>query len=299
MSGELRPPRPAAASRVGAVLAELGLAIASFGGGVLWVQLLSAVGLLAEGSLLGGPVLMLGAGAVYQLIQRGGAAELRAPLVARRPGLWRAWGMVAALTAALIAGSALISLLLHCAGVPAQEQPQVRAITDGGWRWDPELMTLALGALILAPIGEEWLFRGLLFRRLWLGMGPGIAPKVAYPVTALLFAAAHYNPSGVAVYVWQAVVFGGAYRLTGRLWFAMLLHFANNALTLVMLLSAGESAGESAPGPTSQPTPQPRVELRGPATAVYLGPPRATHSCIGRRTLLASATQTRTRSSAG
>ena len=87
---------------------------------------------------------------------------------------------------------------------------------------------------MLAPITEEFLFRGMLFRR--LKHGAGFA--VAYGVTAVAFALIHYNPSGVLTYAWLALCFASVYARTGRLWTAVAVHSLNNAVTLVLLLAS-------------------------------------------------------------
>ena len=63
----------------------------------------------------------------------------------------------------------------------------------------------------------------------------GAAP--AFVASSIAFAAIHGNPSGVPVYLLQAVIFGGVYRYTGRISAAIAVHFLNNAITLAVLVS--------------------------------------------------------------
>ncbi|MGB1015975.1 MAG: lysostaphin resistance A-like protein, partial [Nannocystaceae bacterium] len=87
--------------------------------------------------------------------------------------------------------------------------------------------------VVLAPIAEEWLMRGLLFARIRRAN-----PVAAYAVTALAFAAIHGNPAGFVVYAWLAIVFAHAMARTGRLSAAIGVHALNNVITLSMLLGA-------------------------------------------------------------
>jgi membrane protease YdiL (CAAX protease family) len=87
-------------------------------------------------------------------------------------------------------------------------------------------------------VTEEWLFRGLLFRRVSMRSGRALA----YGISALAFAAIHDNPAGFVVYLWLGVVFAAVLERTGRLWAAVAVHMGNNAYVLAMLFS-GVAAG--------------------------------------------------------
>lgn len=149
----------------------------------------------------------------------------------------RALGVALTHTILALGGSMLIALALQALGLEVQEQAVIQEIVAGGLGWRPALIGLGVGAVILAPLTEEWLFRGLLFRRLWLLD----APAAAYLMPALIFAAIHFNPTGLLTYLWLGVVFAHAYRLTGRLWVAMLVHFGNNAFTFAVLLASASA----------------------------------------------------------
>ena len=155
-----------------------------------------------------------------------------------RPAPWQPAGPGATLgqivlhVALAIAGSYLIALVMHAVGVPVNEQRLVLELTASGDLRSPEVATLALSALVLAPIGEELLFRGQLLRRTWQRGGA----RAAYLGSALLFAAFHGNLQGFVVYVWLGLVFARVYARTGRLGAAIAVHFGNNALTMAMLL---------------------------------------------------------------
>lgn len=131
-----------------------------------------------------------------------------------------------------ILGSYLLAVTMHLLGFPVAEQPLVVEITRNPW--GPEIGVLAVSALLLAPLGEELLLRGQLFRR--VAARTGLAP--AYATTALVFAVIHWNPQGFIVYAWLALVFARVYTVTGRLGAAIAVHFGNNAITLAALLFA-------------------------------------------------------------
>lgn len=150
-----------------------------------------------------------------------------APLSARPP-LLRAAVLVLAHLIAAVVGSYALGFLMQLLGAPVAEQAIVLELVGAG---GPALASLALSALVLAPLGEELFFRGLLFRR--LQQNAGAWP--AFAVSALLFASFHGNLRGLVVYVWLGLVFARAYASTGRLWCAIAVHFGNNAITLATL----------------------------------------------------------------
>lgn len=167
----------------------------------------------------------------------GTSRDLRAPIPALSPfdRLGPALGVVLSHTGLALAGSMLIALLLAQLGLEVREQGVIQEIVADGPGLRPALVGLGLGAVVLAPVTEEWLFRGLLFRRLW---HHGV-PITAYLLPAVVFSLIHFNPTGLLTYLWLGVVFAHAYRLTGRLWVAMLVHFGNNAFTFTLLLLGG------------------------------------------------------------
>lgn len=158
-----------------------------------------------------------------------------------RPGLLRAWAIALVYLVAAVIGSYTLGFLMQLLGSPVAEQPLVLELVAAG---GPALASLIFSALVLAPVGEELFFRGLLFRRLAgsAGMWPALI------TSALLFAAFHGNIRGLVVYFWLGLVFAGAYAATGRLTCAIAVHFGNNAITLATLLterSTSSAAGTS------------------------------------------------------
>ena len=105
--------------------------------------------------------------------------------------------------------------------------------------WRTELAWLpALYLLLIAPVCEELLFRGFIFRVLSQSL-PG--PVLAALISSLGFALAHAHNGGAAqllVFV-EALVLCYVVRRSGSVLYGMLAHFINNAYAaLAMLLMA-------------------------------------------------------------
>lgn len=181
-----------------------------------------------------GPAVMGVAVLVYAFLERRGDRALAEPIEAQLPTAGAAWGNTAVHIALALGGSVVIALLMQVLGAPPQEQAKVQEIIDGGL--SRQLVLLGVAALVLAPVLEEWLFRHMLFRRLYLATHPALA----YGISALAFALIHFNPSGLPTYIWLGFVFASAYRRTGRMWCASVVHFGNNAATLVFLLAGAQ-----------------------------------------------------------
>ena len=141
----------------------------------------------------------------------------------------QAVGLVLAHIAAAVGGSYVLGFLMNLAGAPVAEQPIVLELVAAG---GPAVASLAVSALVRAPIGEELFVRGLLFTRVARGAGP----VAAYALSAGLFAVFHGNLQGLVIYAWLGLVFAHALARTGRLPCAIAVHFGNNAITLVTLL---------------------------------------------------------------
>lgn len=95
------------------------------------------------------------------------------------------------------------------------------------------LYVTILTSVILAPIGEEFVFRGLLYKKLfglnWLGL----------VASSVLFALVHMptNLPSWFIYMSSGLIFAYAYKKTDNLGVSILIHLVNNALaTLLPLL---------------------------------------------------------------
>ncbi len=87
--------------------------------------------------------------------------------------------------------------------------------------------------VVLGPIVEEMVFRGLLFGAL----APRIGTLAGALVTALLFAAAHGDAVLFLTLAGLGFVNALAYAATGNLWIPVILHALNNALGAVFLIA--------------------------------------------------------------
>ena len=207
--------------------------------GILMLGALMFIGVVPEhaswAAIVSGPVLIGSAAATYFWIEHRFLSKQDPP----RPLVWRgerkdvATCLAVALMGVLVALAGSIALGFAQELLFSTEIEEQEAILDLVERGDPfELGILALSAVVLAPLTEEFLFRHMFFRRLLHKAGP----TAAWIFPALAFALAHWNPVGLVVYVWLGLVFAFAYLFTGRLWVAMLVHAGHNAIALAMLV---------------------------------------------------------------
>lgn len=163
--------------------------------------------------------------------------------VRRRMGLRSAFGMdgrrvlrdagigvffyVAAMPA--VAVSALVvRWILQRTGVDTAPQPVLDLMIGGEAGW-LRVYLIGLG-VVLAPIAEEILFRGLALPVLARHIGTA----GALVATAALFAAVHMNAAASAPLFVLGLVFGLAYLYTGSLTPAIVLHSVFNAVSITV-----------------------------------------------------------------
>lgn len=187
--------------------------------------------------LVTGPIVTAAAALVYYHVSKvldaqAGPRQSRTPALAVPSGA-HTWSFVVGGVAAALGGSIALGLLMKLLGGPVEEQAVVLAIVEEARTGGSVVPAVALciSATAFAPVAEEWLFRGLLFRR--IGERTGLV--AAYLLSASLFAAIHGNLAGLPVYIWLGVVFAFTYRATHGLWPAIVVHMANNAVVLLML----------------------------------------------------------------
>ncbi len=241
---------PPTKARLRAGLFEVGLALGGLLLGTILFMIFGALGLLPTEGALGrgvqmaaGPaitlVAALGYRALAKVIDAGDSPLLGAPAVPDalfpRSSAKVAVGVVVLGIGAAIGGSFVLGLGLDALGAPVEEQDSIVALVEGFKSGDDALpfVMLVISAVALAPMAEEFLFRGLVFRRI---ASRGHALPEAYVLSAAAFAAIHTNPAGFVIYGWLGIVFAEVYRRTGRLWVAMLVHAGNNAFALSLLV---------------------------------------------------------------
>jgi len=131
-------------------------------------------------------------------------------------------GCVLVLTALTLGGQVLLSSLLSRAGAqPSEQQLLVQAAASGG-------ALFYLSVALFAPLGEE-----IVFRRLMFGVTAQSSGRVAaYALTSLLFAVVHLNFAAFPLYLYMAICYALAYELTGSVWGAISVHALNNTVAL-------------------------------------------------------------------
>ena len=110
----------------------------------------------------------------------------------------------------------------------AQDRPLPRQILEYGERPGGTLVLIVLIAG-LAPLTEEFAFRGWIQRPLERRFGPAWA----IGITAVLFALAHFDPGGVPIRVVGGIALGYTAWVTRSIWAGMLLHVAWNVGVLL------------------------------------------------------------------
>lgn len=104
-----------------------------------------------------------------------------------------------------------------------------------------ELALVLAGVSIAAPLGEELFFRGFMQRGVEVHRG---GPR-AIVVTAFVFSAFHLDPVGLTARFELGVLFGLLAWRAGSIWPAIAAHAANNLISAVIFLAAGDEAREA------------------------------------------------------
>lgn len=87
---------------------------------------------------------------------------------------------------------------------------------------------LILGTIVVAPIYEEIVFRGIILK----GMAKKINPTIAILVSAFLFSLVHMNiPKGINAFL-LGIVIGVIYLRRGSIYLSIFAHFINNIMAL-------------------------------------------------------------------
>jgi membrane protease YdiL (CAAX protease family) len=108
----------------------------------------------------------------------------------------------------------------------------------------PARVILVLAVGLSAPLGEETAFRGGIQRLLRPRLGDGRAVLL----TAVLFAAIHFDPVGFLGRVELGVLFGLMALWSGSLWVGMAAHAANNLVAMAIYYGVGGRSDDALPG---------------------------------------------------
>ena len=133
--------------------------------------------------------------------------------------------------------------VLEQLGWPVEDEAAVRLFTDAG-SW-PVIGYLAVFAVVIAPVAEEFIFRGVLFPFVrQLGF-----PRLAWFGVSFLFALIHLNaPTFMPLFVF-AVALTWLYERTDNLLVPITAHALFNAANLILLLLGNEFGKTLPPQP--------------------------------------------------
>ena len=101
----------------------------------------------------------------------------------------------------------------------------------------PELLAGILVIGVFAGVGEELFFRGLIQPKMQGYLG---SPHWGIWVTAIIFSAIHVQFYGFLPRLFLGALFGYLYHYTGSLFYPILGHILNNALTLLLVYAANQ-----------------------------------------------------------
>jgi len=85
---------------------------------------------------------------------------------------------------------------------------------------------------VIAGVGEELVFRGLLMRKLFLGIKN---IHIAIWLAGFIFAVIHFQFYGILPRMMLGVLFGYLYYWTGNIWVPIIAHIFNNGLAIIIM----------------------------------------------------------------
>ena len=96
--------------------------------------------------------------------------------------------------------------------------------------------TTIIAAVIVAPIGEEIIFRGMITKLLL----EEYRPTKAIIISALIFGIIHFNPAQIPGAIIAGILLGWLYYKTRSVIPGIILHFINNAVAVLSTIYFGE-----------------------------------------------------------
>lgn len=186
-----------------------------------------------------------GAGAALTILFAAAAAQARGAAAPAAFDLSRMPAAEHLLCAAAALGSLLPTSLL--AGLSSRLHPpgpEWIAMYNGHLPDSAAGIALAAAAVVVAaPLAEEMVFRGLIYRlgrRAW-------GPWPAAVVSALAFGLVHGEPWYLFGLLALGLLLAAVYELTGSLWSAVIVHAVHNAVALALLVIQGGLVEEEPP----------------------------------------------------
>jgi len=137
----------------------------------------------------------------------------------------------AGLWAPILLATLAVMQVSSLAGLTPEEQPLIDAVRRQSEAWP--VGAVAVAALVFAPLIEEFLFRGVLYRALRNGAGRPWLPMLG---SSVIFAALHFHPYTFLPLVVLGVGLSAVYEAAGTLWAPLLVHAAFNATQFAALL---------------------------------------------------------------
>lgn len=137
-----------------------------------------------------------------------------------------------------------------------RSEDQLKVLTDHltNFRSTSHFLLAFVAIAIIPAIGEELLFRGLIQNMFVKAFNNH---HVAIWTTGVIFAAIHMQFFGFIPRMLLGVLFGYLYYWSGNLSLAMIGHFVNNGLALIVLFLAKEKIVEISPEQMDQAAPWP------------------------------------------
>ena len=145
-----------------------------------------------------------------------------------------------------LAGGALLKLLLKALVMPLLSGPPLNSAFQSIAGNTSEMISMIFASIIVAGFGEEILYRGFLFERLWRAFGHNGRTTIAIvTATSILFASIHIPEQGWAG-AEQALItgltFGTIYAVTRSLWLPIVMHAAFDVTAVLMIYFRVEGA---------------------------------------------------------
>jgi membrane protease YdiL (CAAX protease family) len=154
---------------------------------------------------------------------------LRAPV----PG-WEGRALRALLAGGIAYGAALwaVGRALAALGVRPEDVPvqAVAALVGEASSARVVAVAVAVGVLV-APVGEELLYRVVLY----LPLRDRVGPVAAAVVVGVVFAMLHGHAPGLGPFFVLSVLFTGLFEATGSIWVPIAVHGAYNAANIALL----------------------------------------------------------------
>jgi membrane protease YdiL (CAAX protease family) len=194
---------------------------------------LGPIGVFAALIIVGANLALAPVGAILALVWAWLAKLPLAELGLRRPRSW-----VVTLLVGLV-GGILFKLLMKALVMPLLGAPAVNAHFHFIAGNRAQLISMILASIIVAGFGEEIVYRGFVFERLWRAFGRStIATAAIIVATSIFFGSIHIPeqgfPGAEQAFI-TGLAFGTIYAVTRSLWMPIVMHAAFD-VTAVFLI---------------------------------------------------------------